>query len=389
MPGDERDRQERELGDRHRLVGALDQRGDGDAERGQAGGAEQQRDDRRRQRARRRCRTPNAGTATANSSTMAAMPVSAAPVDPRAEVDAHRQRRAAHALEQALVASGREAEDERRVARGDEAEDRDRRRVELGEADRLAVGVDLGVAVERAEEHDQDQREREGEDERARVAQRHPHAAGDPADAAAVGARALMRPPPRSGELEIDVLERGTRDGQVLELHAAGRGPVRARGARSRVGVVGAEAHACRARRSRRPGSGSVSWKAGARKLTSVVASSRPSSSGVPSATTRPLGEHDDAVGEVLRLVHVVRGQQDRLAERAQVGDQSPTTGAARPGRSPSSARRGRSARGRRRGRARGRAGGAGRRRGRRRAQSPRSASPTSSSSSCAGRGFG
>ena len=35
-------------------------------------------------------------------------------------------------------------------------------------------------------------------------------------------------------------------------------------------------------------------------------------------------GDHDHAIGETLRLLHVVRGQQDRLAERAQPCDQLP-----------------------------------------------------------------
>ena len=98
-----------ELRDRHRLVGALDQRGDRDAERGQAGGAEQQRDDRGGQRARRRRRRRTRGRRPTNSSRIAAMPVARGADHPRAEVDAHRQRRAPHALEQALVASRRDA----------------------------------------------------------------------------------------------------------------------------------------------------------------------------------------------------------------------------------------------------------------------------------------
>ena len=89
---------------------------------------------------------------------------------PRAEVDPHRQRRPAHALEQPVVAGVGQAHDDRRVARGDEAHDRDRGRVELREADRLAVALDRRVAVQRAEQHDQHQREREREDDRARVA---------------------------------------------------------------------------------------------------------------------------------------------------------------------------------------------------------------------------
>ena len=49
-----------------------------------------------------------------------------------------------------------------------------------------------------------------------------------------------------------------------------------------------------------------------------------------PELVRRALGddvaarEHDDAVGEPLRLLHVVRGEQDRLPERAQVGDRLP-----------------------------------------------------------------
>ena len=48
-------------------------------------------------------------------------------------------------------------------------------------------------------------------------------------------------------------------------------------------------------------------------------------------------GAHDrDAVGEVLRLVHVVRGQEDRLAELAQRADRRPrltARGRVKPGR--------------------------------------------------------
>ena len=131
-----------------------------------------------------------------------------------------------------------------------------------------------------------------------------------------------MRPTASSfGEVEIDVLERGPGHGQVLEFHAAAGGPLEQRRevARRRRG---AELH--RPRSTIAPaGSGIVSWKAGSRKPT-TVSLSRPSSSGAPSATTRAVREHDDAVGEPLRLLHVVRGQQDRLAEAAQVGDRLP-----------------------------------------------------------------
>ena len=37
-----------------------------------------------------------------------------------------------------------------------------------------------------------------------------------------------------------------------------------------------------------------------------------------------PARDDDDAIGERLRLVHVVRGEQHRLAERGEVGDDVP-----------------------------------------------------------------
>ena len=86
-----------------------------------------------------------------------------------------------------------------------------------------------------------------------------------------------------------------------------------------------------------------------------------PSSAGGPSARIRAVLDDRHAVGQRLRLVEVVRGQQDRLAELAQRRGSCPRRRAARRGRSRSSARRGRSARGRRRAPARGRAAAAGR----------------------------
>jgi hypothetical protein len=102
---------------------------------------------------------------------------------PRGEVDRHRQRRAAHALEQPRVAGGRDPDDDRRVARRREAEDRDRRRVELGERHLAggADGLDLRVAVEAVEQHHEHERERERERERAARAQLRAHAGAEPA----------------------------------------------------------------------------------------------------------------------------------------------------------------------------------------------------------------
>ena len=107
---------------------------------------------------------------------------------------------------------------------------------------------------------------------------------------------------------------------------------------------------------------GRLGAPAGSENVTTAAARSRPPSvAGVPSATTSPRAIDDDPVGEPLGLLHVVRGEDDRLAERAQAVDDLPRARAARPGRSRSSARRGRSARGRRPARARRRAAGAGR----------------------------
>ena len=99
-------------------------------------------------------------------------------------------------------------------------------------------------------------------------------------------------------------------------------------GARSRVGVGVRKRHGLVPRSSAPSGSGSSSAsmsrghpEAHEHRLGGAP---RPSVSGVPSAITRPLRDHDHAVGEVLRLLHVVRGEQDRLAERAQPGDQLP-----------------------------------------------------------------
>ena len=49
-----------------------------------------------------------------------------------------------------------------------------------------------------------------------------------------------------------------------------------------------------------------------------------PRSSGVPAATISPAGDDRHPVGEPLRLVHVVGGEEDGLAEVAQAGDHVP-----------------------------------------------------------------
>jgi hypothetical protein len=80
-------------------------------------------------------------------------PVEQRAVDPRAEVDRHRQRRAAHALEQPVSRAGGDADDQARVAGEREAEDRDRGRVELRErTSPPPAHRDTRVAVERVEQ---------------------------------------------------------------------------------------------------------------------------------------------------------------------------------------------------------------------------------------------
>ena len=73
-----------------------------------------------------------------------------------------------------------------------------------------------------------------------------------------------------------------------------------------------------------------------------------------------PGGDDRHPVGERLGLLHVVGGEEDRLAELAQARRSPPTPGGAPRDRSPWSARRGRGGRGRRSARRRRRAGAAG-----------------------------
>ena len=91
-------------------------------------------------------------------------------------------------------------------------------------------------------------------------------------------------------------------------------------GARSRVGVGGAEDDRAVRARGGAAGSGrsAALTPAGSANETSASASPAASSAGGPSATIRPGGEHRDPIGEPLRLLHVVGGEQDRLALVAQ-----------------------------------------------------------------------
>ena len=114
-------------------------------------------------------------------------------------------------------------------------------------------------------------------------------------------------------ELEVDVLERRPSHLELLEL-ASGRERRRRQLVEHARRIV-----ASRPRRARRRGgSGSPS-----------TPESPMSSAGRSLPDDLAVAEHRDAVGELLRLVEVVRRQEDRRAERAKRADHVPR-GAAR-----------------------------------------------------------
>ena len=164
----------------------------------------------------------------------------------------------------------------------------------------------------------------------------------------APGERARPQPsvrPPRcglGGQLEVDVLERSAA--------SPTRSSQRARRARARA-LVSWCSSAVGSSVSR-----VCSSPCSSRQRDAVARRRRAELAGGPSARIAPVLDDRDAVAQRLRLVEVVRGEQDRLAELLQARGSSPTRRGAPRGRSRSSARRGRRARGRRRARARGRA---------------------------------
>ena len=183
------------------------------------------------------------------------------------------------------------------------------------------------IAPNSAEEQ---QRQQEVEERRARVAPEHPAlepvlAPGEPAPRRARRAaassreraldRALGHAGRLGGQLEVDVLEARPRHAQLLEPLAA-----RQRVARSARAAAssGRRSRAPRSRRRRARQDDAVARGAGAQ------------------LARRALGEDpavlDDrhAVGQRLRLVEVVRGQQDGLAELAQRRAPRPRRRAAR-----------------------------------------------------------
>ena len=300
----------------------------------------------------------------------------------RAEVGGRRQRRAAHALEDAAVAAHHERDRDARERR-----EHDRRADQPGHEEvGVGLAVDVGVPAEQPE-HEQPDRQHEGEDRGLAVA---------PEERAAPRRPGGRRAPPsrddllaRLGrQLEVDVLEARPAHLEALELDALLERPAGERVQRlgRRVGSVprcprrspSARGPADRAAR-RRPAGGS-----GSRRRRRV-----PSEPGAPSATIAAVAQHDHAVGERRGLVQVVRGQEHRRARVGEPRGSSPRRRGAPRGRSRSSARRGTAARACPRARAPGRAGGAGRPRACARAASAASSSPTSASSSAGSRGRG
>ena len=147
--------------------------------------------------------------------------------------------------------------------------------------------------------------------------------------------------------------------------HARGRRP---RGSAGRP--AGPAPRRRTSRRARRPAGWGCRWTPrGARSAS--VQRTRAACARAPPSRVRGVdgqqpaaGDHRDPVGELLDLVEVVRGEQDRGAVGAQRRGPAPRTPGGPPGRSRSSARRGTAARAARRCRGRRRAGGAGRRTG-------------------------
>ena len=175
--------------------------------------------------------------------------------------------------------------------------------------------------------------------------------------------RVLRRLP---GQLEVDVLEARPADLEPASSSARSSAQPVSRfstptGRRGREPSSPSEPASPRRRagaRRRRPrrAAGTLIWPAGC--------SRSPSSSGRPSATMRPAGDDRRPVGEPLRLVHVVRGEEDSSC-RGRAGRRSPPRPDGGPrGRTRWSARRGRAGPDRRSGRRRRRGGAAGRRRG-------------------------
>ena len=137
----------------------------------------------------------------------------------------------------------------------------------------------------------------------------------------------------RAGQPQVDVLQRRAADGQVRQHVAALQGPGGQRVQNAgRVGRAEVDAPIALLGQG-----GDLRWQL--RQLGACRQRKGDVAVGVVAAAQRPrrsLGDdltghyHGDPVGQRLCLVHVVRGQEDRLAEGAQVGDDLPGVMASR-----------------------------------------------------------
>ena len=235
--------------------------------------------------------------------------------------------RAPPPLEDALVAADRHGVGEVRERRRDGREGGEGAGVELAERPLPGSRVDLVAAEQGVEQHEHDQRQQDREEHRDRRPHERAHLVADVAD-----------------ELDRD---RGRRHGRVpRRRRAAGTRPPATAGSTTRppssipratahpvtawtaaVGVV--VANSTRSPLAHGAGGQHGVEVAGRRRGRQVEAHDRRAGA-ADQLVRRPLGdepaagEHADAVGEVLRLVEVVRRQQHRRALGAQLAHELP-----------------------------------------------------------------
>ncbi len=189
-------------------------------------------------------------------------------------------------------------------------------------------------AVQRREDHEEHHREGEGE-----------HRGGGVAPVALLLVSELVRreadrahaaeprPPGRrlgdgfvgaSGELEVDVVERSARSTvSPVEVDAVFERPTH-EVVSTRTSSLGASAQTRPSLSWCVDGMSPVDAAGGSPNRMRTAASARPPIvSGVPAATISPCGDDGHAVGEVLRLVHVVRGEENVVPRRRRCSHES------------------------------------------------------------------
>ena len=266
------------------------------------------------------------------------------------------------------------------------AEHREHRSQELREPDARAVVHD-GVARDRADDHEEGRGEHQGEERRHRRAPEAPRRvaelAPDQRDGRVGGGR------PHASSPSAPVSLRYTSSSVALDSVRSGRS------------IPSCVAHVVSAWRSSvarvvsivttspstrtapvTGGSASASTPGGSVKTMVAVRSPRHEVRRRAQGHEAARDDHRHAVRERLRLLHVVRREQDRRAQGCAATRSGPTPAGGPTGRSRSSARRGRAAGGRPRAPGRGRAVDAGRPRGSWSCASRLSARPTRSISS-------